>query len=197
MKADKGCPPVTLNVDAIVDAAKQAVLKECPSIGRGETAVESVNRVSSLGAVRLVEDKVDPMNFVLGFVTIPSAVNFATKLMQVGVILPQVDMAISRGTATGLTLVATLLSGGKSFLLGSLLGQFPSTLDALADVAISAIVSAKGKTYVPPAGQSVKGLGQTPEEELQKLRKDLERLSGLGSEGEQEEMEGMLVVRQR
>lgn len=166
----KGCPEVTVNYDAIVDAAKVAVLEECPGLSRKPVKAE----VHKMGEIRLAEPNIDSANFIIGYVTIPTVVNFATKLMQLGVIFPQVDMAVSRSVAEGVTLLATLISGGKSFLLGSFLGQFPSTMDALADVGIAAIVKARGVTAAP----AVKGLGASPEEELLKLRRDLEKLSG-------------------
>ena len=177
----KGCPEVKVNYDAIVDAAKVAVLEECPGLARKPVQAD-VNR---MGEIRLAESSIDSGQFIIGYVTIPTVVNFATKLMQLGIIFPQVDMAISRSVAEGATLLATLLSGGKSFLLGSFLGQFPSTMDALADVGIAAIVKSRGVTSAP----AVKGLGASPDEELLKLRRDLERLSG-----NEEEMEGVLRV---
>lgn len=178
------CPPVTLNVDEVVEAAKAKVLKSCPSFLKNDESVDAdVHSVGirGLGKIALVEDSVKPDQFVLGFVTIPSVINFATKLMQVGIILPQADMAVSRGVAAGLTLVGTLLSGGKSFLLGAFLGQFPSTLDAIADVAITAI--AKARAQVPAAAPAVKGMGAT-EDEIAKLREDLQKLQGLGTSTE-------------
>jgi hypothetical protein len=186
------CPPVTLNVDEVVEAAKAKLMKSCPSIiEKGAPIDADVHSVGihGLGKIALVEDSVKPDQFILGFVTIPSVVNFATKLMQVGMILPQADMAVSRGVATGLTLVGTLLSGGKSFLLGAFLGQFPTTLDAIADVAITAI--AKMKAVVPATPAVTKGIGAA-EDELLKLREDLQKLSGLGTETEYpEEMKGV------
>jgi hypothetical protein len=109
-------------------------------------------------------------------VTIPLVVNIATKMMQVGLFLPQADMAVSRGVAAGLTLVGTLLSGGKSFLLGALLGQVPTTIDSLGDIAITAFMKAKG---IAPAAP-LKGLGAA-EDEILKLREDLQKLTGLGT----------------
>lgn len=188
------CPPVTLNVDDVVEAAKAKVLKSCPSfIKNGSEAVEAdVHSVGirGLGKIALVEDQIKPEQFVLGYVTIPTIVNFATKLMQVGLFLPQADMAVSRGAAAGATLIATLISGGKSFLLGAFLGQFPSTLDAIADVAITAIAKGQGKVYSTPAGASMKGLGAA-EDEILKLREDLQKLSGLGTEEQYPEMKGV------
>ena len=178
----KGCPEVKVNYDAIVDAAKNAVLEECPSFVEAE--------VNKMGEIRLAEPNINATQFVFGYVTIPTVVNFATKLMQLGIFFPKVDLAVSRGVTELITLGATLLSGGKSFLLGAFLGQFPSTMDALTDVGIAAIQKARmGNT-------SVKGLGASPEEELLKLRRDLEKLSGLGQEREDVdgEMEGVLRV---
>jgi hypothetical protein len=181
----KGCPRVKLNYDEIVDAAKDAVLAEYPSLAHNPVEAE----VNKMGALRLVEPNIDSTQFVIGYVTIPTVVNFATKMMQLGIVFPQVDMAVSRIVAGGVTLLATLLSGGKSFLLGSFLGQFTSTMDALTDVGISAIVKARQEQ----SGSQVKGIGASPEEELLKLRRDLERLSGPVGEVSRE-MEGILRV---
>jgi hypothetical protein len=179
----KGCPPVEIELGEVV----QAVRKEIFPKGH-EVVKESVNvaAIQGLGKISLVEPRIDPSNFVLGYVTLPSVINFATKLMQVGIVFPQVDLALSRSLATGATLVGTLISGGKSFLLGAFLGQFPSTLDALADVAIAAIAKGRMKPApgAPPASTSsmvtsLTGLG-AEEAELRKLRADLERLSGGG-----------------
>ena len=182
----KGCPEVTVNYDAIVDAAKLAVLEECPGISRKPVNAE----VHKMGEIRLVEPNVDYANFMIGYVTIPTVVNFATKMMQLGIVFPKVDMAISRSVVQGVTLLATLISGGKSFLLGSFLGQFPTTIDALADVGIAAIVKAFGLSSV----QAIKGLGASPEEELLKLRRDLEKLSG-AEERSEEGSEEMGILR--
>lgn len=189
------CPPVTLNVDEVVEAAKKKVLESCPSFA-GNTSkavdadVHSVG-VNGLGRIALVEDQVKPGQFVLGYVTIPTAVNFVTKLMQVGLFLPKADMAVSRGVAAGLTLVGTLISGGKSFLLGAFLGQFPSTLDALTDVAIAAIAKSQGNVQSMPTSE-MKGLGAEADE-IQKLREDLQKLSNMGTYTEYEgaQMQGV------
>lgn len=193
------CPPVTLNVDEVVEAVKKKVLASCPSLAKneGETVNADVHYVGirGLGKIALVEDQIKPDQFVLGYVTIPTVVNFATKLMQVGLILPEADMAVSRGIAAGLTLVGTLISGGKSFLLGAFLGQFPSTLDAIADVAIAAIAKGQGKTYSPSSAPTLKGLG-AEEDEIRKLREDLMKISGLGTETEYEgaQMQGVRFI---
>lgn len=172
------CPPVTVNLDEVVDTVKAKILSEHPELGKTkvDANVHSVG-IRGLGEIRLVEPNVDPTQFVIGFVSIPSAVNLATKLMQVGVILPQVDLALSRGIFAGVTLLGTLVSGGKSFLLGAFLGQVPSTIDAVADIALAAIVKAKAG---PAAVQGIDlaGLGATQEEELLKLRHDLQALQG-------------------
>jgi hypothetical protein len=180
------CPPVTLNVDEIVEAAKDKLLKSCPSfIKNGDHVEADVHSVGirGLGRIALVEPQVNANQFVMGFVTIPSVVNFATKLMQVGIFLPQADMAVSRGVAAGLTLVGTLISGGKSFLLGAFLGQFPTTLDAIADVAIAGIMKSKGVPPIPPASPNWRGMGDA-EGEIAKLREDLKKLSGMGTSTE-------------
>lgn len=191
----KTCPPVTVNVDAVVEAAKKLVLAECPALAKRESE-EHVNFIG-LGPVRLAEPQIKPTMFITGFVAVPAVVNFATKLMQVGVIpmLPQVDLAVSRSIASGVTLAACLLSGGKSFALGALLGQIPSTLDAIADVAVAAVVKMRAGAGAPlpqaPSTPGVSGLGSEADE-LRKLQHDLQRLQGPGDQfiRNQEEMAG-------
>ena len=179
------CPPVTVNLDEVVEAVKKNILDERPDLGK-VARVDMVDAdvkmlgIKGLGQIRLIEPTINSGAFVLGFVTLPSVINFATKLMQVGIVLPKVDLALSRGIFAGVTLVGTLLSGGKSFLLGAFLGQFPSTIDALADMAITAI--AKDRIAPVTTAADLKGLGATPEEELLKLRNDLQKLQGAGRE---------------
>jgi len=99
------------------------------------------------------------------------------------VILPQADMALARGIATIATLAGTIISGGKSFLLGAFLGQFPTTIDALSDMAVAAIASGRAATNPAPAVSGlVHGLGASPEDELKKLRQDLQKLGENGGE---------------
>lgn len=185
MSAKAACPPVTVNLDEVVDAVKKNILSEHPELGKVAKIDAEVNSIGikGLGQIRLVEPSVDPGQFVIGFVTLPSVINLATKLMQVGIIFPKVDLALSRGIFSGVTLVGTLLSGGKSFLLGAFLGQFPSTIDAIADMAVAAI--AHGKGVAVNANVDLHGLGATPEEELLKLRNDLQRLQGMGAGDEE------------
>lgn len=170
----KSCPPVTLNIDAVVDAVKEKIMKDNPQLSPGP-AVNSVG-VKGLGRIGLVEPEVKADQFILGFVTLPSVVNFATKLMQVGVLLPQADLALTRGGAALATLVATFLTGGKSFLLGAFLGQFPSTLDAIADFGVAALAKNRGVAVNPNV--DLHGIGASPDEELKKLRQDLQKLQG-------------------
>ena len=183
----KGCPPVTINVDAIVDRVKSSILGDAPP---QESVVEgSAHRIAGLGKIGFVPDHLDGTNFVLGFVTLPSITNFATKLADAGVVLPQVAITLTRPIITGITFLAHLFTGGKSsFLLGSFLGMFPSTLDTLAGVAVNAI--AKKEIY------KASGLGASSEEQqLVKLRQDLERLQGLGDQmSDEPEMSGYEMV---
>lgn len=173
------CPPVTVNLDEVVEAVKKNILDERPDLGsvaKLDADVHSIG-IRGLGEIRLMEPSLNTGNFILGFVTLPSVINLATKMMQVGVIFPKVDLALSRGIFAGVTLLGTLLSGGKSFLLGAFLGQFPSTIDAIADMAVTAIASGRGVSVNPNA--DLHGLGATPEEELLKLRQDLQKLQGV------------------
>jgi len=179
MNGKQQCPPTKVNFDDIVEAATKAVLKGLPSCKTPPVA----GSVNVLG-VKLAESPLKPVELVLGFATLPQVVNFATKLSQVGVLLPQVDLGISRGVALGGTLLATVLSGGSSFLVGALVGQIPTTMDSLFDIFISPIVRARLAPQAPPpavpaqGGSSQAGIGATDEEQLRKLREDLERMSG-------------------
>lgn len=175
------CPPVTVNLDEVVKAVKKNILDERPDLGckKLDADVHSVG-IAGLGKIGLTDGPVKPEQFVIGFVTLPSLINLATKMMQVGVILPKVDLALSRGILAGVTLVGTLLMpSGKSFMLGALLGQVPSTIDAIADMAVAAIASSRGLPAINP-NVDLHGLGATPEEELMKLRMDLQALQGVG-----------------
>lgn len=175
------CPPVTVNLDEVVKAVKKNILDERPDLGceKVDANVHSVG-IAGLGKIGLTDGAVKPEQFVVGFVTLPSLINLATKMMQVGVILPKVDLALSRGIMAGVTLITTLVvPSGKSFFLGALLGQVPSTIDAIADMAVGAIASSRGLPAINP-NVDLHGLGATPEEELLKLRQDLQALQGAG-----------------
>lgn len=173
--AGSRCPPVTLNVDEVVEAVKEKIMKDNPELRSSKPSSNSIG-VRGLGRIGLIEDKIQADQFILGFVTLPSIINFGTKLMQVGVILPKADLALTRGVACLATLVATILSGGKSFLLGSFLGQFPSTLDAIADYGVAGLAASKGVAVNPNV--DLHGIGESPEEELRRLRADLQKLQG-------------------
>jgi len=168
------CPPVTVNVDAIVEAVKKDIVRE----KRVEADVHSAG-VRGLGEIRLVPhaSDFDGTSFVLGYSLVPPAINFLSRLSDEGILLPKIDKALFRGIATGLNLVAQLLTG-RSFLLGSLIGQIPTTMDSLADVAVTAVKSARGGSTAVVA----EGIGASPEEELLKLRRDLEKAVSEGSE---------------
>lgn len=176
------CPPVTVNVDAIVDAVKESMIGARPEI---EADVNS-HRVRGLGIIKGLVPSASDFNgttFVLGYSLVPPVISFVSRLADEGVILTKIDKTLFQGVATGVTLIAQLLTG-KSFLLGALIGQIPLTLDSLAGMAVNAVKTAKG----------LKGLGATPDEELQKLRMDLERLSGddeLDAAPEPEDISGL------
>lgn len=190
----KGCPPVKVNMDPVIEAAADKVIAE---IGKkGLPAIHSaVPKISGLGKIiGFMPDHFDGTEFVIGYVTIPSIVNLASKMAQVGIIFPQVDLAISRGVALALTGIGNILMGGSSFLLGSFLGQFPTTLDAVGDVAVAAIAQAKGVQIVPTMLHQNQ-IGATTElDELQKLRANLEKLQGVDEDQYEEEMSGAEMV---
>ena len=187
----KGCPPVKVNMNAVIDAAAEKVVSQ---IGEAKMPVVQSATVSGIGKIMgFVPAHLDGTEFVLGYVTLPSVINFATKLAQLGILFPKVDLALSRGGLLGATLIAHLFTGGKSFLLGSFLGQFPSALDSIADVAVAAIVKSKGGKGV----KGINGLGASAEEtQLKLLRENLEKLSGMGHDEEEysEEMSGSEMV---
>ncbi|MGH9390485.1 MAG: hypothetical protein ACRD1Z_12780, partial [Vicinamibacteria bacterium] len=57
------CPPVTLNVDEVIEAAKDKVLKSCPSLGKLDESVEAdVHAVGirGLGRIALIEEQLKP-----------------------------------------------------------------------------------------------------------------------------------------
>jgi hypothetical protein len=188
----KTCPPVRVNMKPVVDAAAAKVMGELTQ--EGLPSVHAVARVTGLGKmIGFIPERFDGTEFVMGYVTIPSVVNLATKMAQVGIIFPQVDLAISRGAALIITLVSNVLVGGSSFLLGSFLGQFPTTLDAVGDVAVGAIAKARGVAVVPTMLPQNR-IGATAEErELKLLRQNLEKLSG--GDGQEEMAGAELVVR--
>lgn len=188
------CPPVKLDVREIVRSAKDEVLAELEQADHGRVAEAEgyTARVSGLGKLQLVPSAAEfsGVDFILGYSLIPPVVNLASKLSDEGILLPKIEKTLFRGVATGVTLIVQLATG-KSFLLGSLIGQIPTTMDALADVAVDAIKAGQAPKAAPSAPAEQKGIGQTPEEEIEKLRRDLERAGVSGHLG-QEEDEGDL-----
>jgi hypothetical protein len=122
----------------------------------------------------------DGVQFTLGILTVPSVVNFSTKLASIpGLVTDRgIDTAISRGVASVITLGVHLLTGGSSFGLGSFLGQVPSTLDSLADIAIGEIAAKRQAALPAPAAApaTTQGIARVSgeEAELKRLREELE-----------------------
>ena len=156
---------------------------------------QCVSNIEELGQIQFIPkaNQFSGVQFTMGVLTIPSLTNFVTKLAERGIIFPQMDLHVSRSILAGVTLVGHLAVGAisgraSSFLLGSFLGQIPSTLDALASVAVSAIERARVALPAAPSpeqkGISGQSMGQEDEEdELRRLREELEQLSGRGSGG--------------
>lgn len=144
------------------------------------TPVKQVRRMGlGLGQIRLIppSGQFKGGQFALGLLVLPSVINLASRLSENDILIPKANRAAVLGGTAVVTLGAHLLTGGKSFLLGALVGQIPNALDALAT---EAIASAKGPAAIAPAPSEISGvLGQTTEEEeLAVLREELESLSG-------------------
>lgn len=135
--------------------------------------VKQCARVGRLGMIKFVPTTFDGTKFALGLLTLPNLFALATRLSEANVLLPRMNRAAASGGLVAATLVTHLVTGGKSFLLGAFVGQLPSFFDALAVEVIGAMGAA------PVA---LKGLGATAEEqELAKLRNELERLGAVDS----------------
>lgn len=155
-----GCPAVEVDLGQVENAVVDRVLNEMGS------------EKESVSALRVVPTGSDFKggDFVLGYISIPAVVNFATKLSDADVLLPRVDMALSRSVLTVATLGAHVLTKGKSFLLGALLGQVPTTLDALAEKAVAHLKQ-----------RQMAGRIGTTQDEVSRLRRELEELQGVRS----------------
>lgn len=165
----KGCPPVEVNLDAVVEAVKKDLLGEQPEV------VEEV-QMRSLAGIRFLPSSFNGNEFALGFISVPSIVTFGSKLADAGVLLPHVAQSTSRAIALGLTIAAHLGLGARSFTLGAVMGQVPTALDSMADMLVDWLSTKTGAAPAPaPAG-----IGD--DSELLKLRQDLEQLSMEGVE---------------
>lgn len=141
-----------------------------------DAPVKQCARMGGLGQIKLIPSEFKGTQFALGLLTLPNVFNFATRLAEAGVLFPKINRAAANGVLVGGTLVVHVLNSGGSFTLGALVGQFPSLFDALAVEVIEAM------GVKAPAAAAVKGLGQTEEEqELLKLRAELQTLSAVDS----------------
>jgi len=185
----KNCPPVTVNTDEIVEAAKNKVLSELGTVRADAHAAQ----VRGLGKLRLVPSasEFNGTEFVIGYAALPPVVSVASKLADEGVILPKIDKALFQGVATGVNLIAQLFTG-KSLLLGSLMGQIPLAMDSLAGMLVGAIKSKVASPEpAPTSAPGVSRIGQTPADEIEKLRRDLEKagVSGVDDEDDEEDLD--------
>lgn len=147
-----------------------------------DAPVKQCARMGGLGMIKFVDPaKFDGTHFALGLLTLPNVFSFATRLAEHNVIFPRVNRAVGSGALAGVTLVAHLLTGGRPFLLGAMVGQLPNFFDALAVEAIGALGMAPAPAVLP--GQATnRGIGATPEEqELMNLRTELEKLGAVDS----------------
>lgn len=147
-----------------------------------ETAEGPLVDVNMFGNMRLTppSGSFDGTKFLIGYISLPTVINFGAKLADAGVLFPQVDAIYTRGGAVIVTLAAHLLTGGKSFLLGSLLGQLPMVMDDLANVAVTAIKRRQIAPQLPQA--AVKGIGDVDQQVLE-LRDQLNRVQMRGTPG--------------
>jgi hypothetical protein len=162
--------------------------------------------MSKLGQIKVIPSGKDfnGVEFTVGIVTIPAVVNLATSLAEKGIIFPKMSKPLSRGLAAGLTLVGHIgasmaMKKPSSFLLGAFLGQVPTALDALGQLAVEEIQKAQGPAKalegrrrmgaIPIA--AAPNVGQTEEQQLMRLREELERASVSGSRGNRR---GVMVV---
>jgi hypothetical protein len=181
--AKPSCSELSVDLGDALDALKKDIKKEI----RRDLEMEQVHRMTGLGNIKFVPTagEFSAVEFGAGIITIPASASFLTKLAAMpGVIAADgVAPALSRSILFALTTVGNLLTGGKSFLTGAMVGQIPSLLDILADWGASKIAAPK------MAGMG--RLGQTSEEEeLRRLRQELERLSGLRESDAHIELEG-------
>lgn len=176
-KGCPACPEVEVDMSKVVAQVKREILSEA-----AEPAPTAEVNVMSF---RLMPSSSDfsGNKFLLGYVTLPTVINLGAKLADAGVLFPQIDAVYVRGGAVLATAVTHVLTGGKSFLLGSLLGQLPMVMDDIANFAVEKI---KSRQIVAPevpaaAAPAVKGIGNVDAEVL-KLRDELNRIqmNGLG-----------------
>lgn len=162
------CNELSVDLGDALDTVKSEIKQEL----REELEMESMHRMTGLGNIKLVPSagEFSAVEFGAGIITIPAVSSFLVKLAAMPKMIADAGIhpAISRGVFFGVTTIANLLTGGKSFLTGAMVGQVPGLLDTLADWGVSKI-----------GAPAMAGIGQTSEEEeLRKLRSELERLSG-------------------
>lgn len=135
---------------------------------------------SKMGMVRFTPAKFDGVGFGVGFVAIPSVVNFISRLNERGALLDWSPLA-TRGVAGVVTLGAHLFTGGSSFGLGSFLGQVPGLLDELAGAAIDAMSPPAAGA---PAKEALKGIRMGQADDLARLRQEIEQAQVSGNLGQ-------------
>lgn len=175
-KACPACPEVEIDMSKVVKQVKFELLSEAD-----EAAPKADVHMMSLSNIRLTppSGSFDGTKFLIGYISIPTVINFGAKLADAGVLFPQVDAVYVRGGSLVLTTIVHLLTGGRSFLLGSVLGQLPMVMDDLANMAVTLIKRQQVAPTAPPAA-AIKGLGETDAQVL-KLRDQLNRIQMNGA----------------
>lgn len=185
-KACPACPEVEIDMSKVVKQVKFELLSEAD-----EAKPKAEVHMLSMGGFRLAPTagSFEPTHFLLGYVSIPTIVNFGAKLADAGVLFPQVNAAYVRGGALVATLAVHVLTGGKSFLLGTVLGELPGVMDDLANIAVTAIKQRQVAPAAPAAtptaaaaNAAVAGLGDVDAQVL-KLRDQLNRIQMNGAPG--------------
>lgn len=156
MKACGSCPTsMTVDLGSVMDS----IINENVALSEGENFGE----IHKGGPI-------STQDFMFGFVTIPSVVSFAAKVLKQEnnpTFLKGVPALATRGVGVAATLGAYVATGRKSsFLFGSILGQIPATLDALTDMAVEAISGG--------GGGAMKGADMGAESEIERLRRELQ-----------------------
>lgn len=181
-KACPVCPEVEIDMSKVVKQVKFELLSEAD-----EAAPKA--SVNFMGDLRLTppSGSFDPTKFLFGYITIPTVINFGAKLADAGVLFPQIDAAYVRGGGLLVTLGIHLATGGRSFMLGSLLGELPMVMDDLANVAVNLIkrrqIAPTGPAATPTAAAAnaaVAGLGDVDQQVL-KLRDQLNQIQMNGT----------------
>lgn len=184
-KACPVCPEVEIDMTKVIKQVKYELLSEADAAPKADV------HMLSMSNMRLTppSGSFDGTKFLIGYISIPTVINFGAKLADAGVLFPQVDAVYVRGASLVATLGIHVLTGGRSFLLGSVLGQLPMVMDDLANLAVTLIKRQQVAPSAPPAA-AIKGLGETDAQVL-KLRDQLNRIQMNGAPSSHRSMAGV------